>query len=108
MGRSLLLIGLAGLPYLVGLAVGFGVAVLGLKRWFALSSAVPTANIVPILRRVSLQYLGIGLLLTLVSSNLLAHQSAGDFNSAIAQHSLWAFPAGVLLGARWMLRRGER
>lgn len=108
MVRTLGILMLAALPYLLGFAIGFGVAILGLRRWMALAGASPTANIVPILRRVGLRYLSLGLLLTLTLANALSHYIHGGFSPALLQHTLWGLPFGVFFGARFVFRRGER
>lgn len=95
-------------PYVLGLFVGFVVAVLALQRWLVASSSSPTGDILGLLRRVGVQYLAVGVALTVLGGNQLAIFLTGAPDWTLVQHSLWGLPLGLFFGGRWVLRRGER
>ena len=98
----------AASPYMLGLAIGFGISVLALHRWFHTLSVAPSGDLLSLLRRVGLQYLAVGVALTLLGGNRLGIFLTGTPQWDVTQHALWGLPFGLFFGARWMLRRGER
>jgi hypothetical protein len=107
LGPDLTNLATAAAPYVLGLAIGFGTAVYGLRRWLTVSALRPSANLVSTLRRVGFQYLAVGIVLTVAGSNWMARQ-LGVPVLEVTQHCLWGLPFGLFTGTRWVLRRGER
>jgi hypothetical protein len=101
-------IAVAAAPYLLGLLVGFGVSVFAVQRWFHSLSAAPSGDLLSTLRRVGLQYLAAGIVVTLLAANRLGVFLTGVPGLEVTQHALWGLPFGLFFGARWMLRRGAR
>ena len=98
----------AAAPYVLGLAIGFALSVIGLQRWVHTLSVLPTGDLLSKLRRVGLQYLAVGVALTLLAGNRLSIFLTGAPDWDTTAHALWGLPFGMFFGARWMLRRGER
>jgi hypothetical protein len=108
MVRALLSLAAGAAPFALGFAIGFGVALTALKRWFADSSITPTGDLVAGLRRVGFQALLAGVVLTLCSAGLLSRYLTGSIHVPLLQNSLWGLPLGLFYGLRWRFRRGER
>lgn len=95
-------------PLVLGLAIGFAIAVAGIWRWFAGGATPAGRNLVAALRREGIQFLAGGVLLTWAAAAWLYHAHASHVSPMALQAALCAYPLGVAAGVRWVCLRGER
>lgn len=94
-------------PFLIGVVIGVLVVVSCLRHWFALNAAQQGRQLVGSLRRLGLQYLAAGILLTVVAANHLGQSFSVAPRTEIIKLALWGLPWGIVAGFKWILRRSE-
>lgn len=93
-------------PFLIGVVIGFLVAISCLRHWFALNAAQQGRHLVGSLRRLGIQYLAAGVLLTVAAANYVGQSFPTAARPDLVKLALWGLPWGIVAGFRWISRRG--
>lgn len=93
-------------PFLIGVFIGLLIAVSCLRHWFALNAGQDGRHLVASLRRLGLQYLAAGILLTVAAANYVSQGMLPGSRTEIVKLALWGLPWGLVAGFKWTSRRG--